>query len=386
VFDPLRERIAKLRQEREQLDAAIPRSLITRELKQPRATYVLKRGQYDQKGDPVFADVPAVLPPLPSTAKNDRLALAQWLVDGKHPLTARVAVNRFWQNHFGVGLVKTAENFGSQGDAPSHPELLDWLAVEFVASGWDVKHLQRLMVTSAAYRQASRARPDAEEKDPENRWLARGPRFRMDAETIRDTVLFASGLLVERVGGHGVNPYQPEGIWEAVAYPSSTTAKFHQAEGEALRRRSLYTFWKRTAPPVSLAVFDAPSREACRVRRERTITPMQSLALLNDIQYVEAARYLAGRMMQAGGNTVDQQIAYGFRLAVSRLPDAAEGEILRNLYRDQLKAYQEKPEAAEKLLKVGDLREETKAPACEWAAWTMVANTILNLSETITVN
>jgi hypothetical protein len=386
LFEPMREQLGKISREREKLDAAIPRTYVTRELKQPRAAYILKRGQYDMKGDQVFPDVPAVLPRLPADAPRNRLGLAQWLIDSKHPLTARVTVNRFWHYHFGTGLVKTVENFGSQGDSPSHPELLDWLATEFVASGWDVKHLHRLIVGSAAFRQSSVVRRDLQDKDPENRLLARGPRFRLDAEIIRDAALAASGLLVEKAGGHGVRPYQPEGIWEAVAYPTSTTARFSQDAGEALYRRSLYTFWKRTAPPPTMTLFDAPSRESCRVRRERTNTPLQSLALMNDIQYIEAARKLACRLLHEGGKTVDQRIAFAFRLATARFPDAQECHLLRDLFQKNIDWYQTRAEEAAKLVQVGESKNTETVPAPELAAWTMVANAILNLSETISNN
>jgi hypothetical protein len=295
-----------------------------------------------------------------------------------------VMVNRLWQQHFGIGLVKTSENFGSQGDPPSHLELLDWLATEFVASGWDVKHMQRLMVLSAAYRQDSRVRPDLLERDPENRLLAHGPRFRLDAESIRDSVLAISGMLVEKVGGHAVKTYQPEGIWEAVAYPTSTTAKYRQDEGEALYRRSLYLFWKRTAPPPSMMIFDSPSRESCRVRRERTDTPLQSLALLNDIQYVEAARCFASKIVHEGGSSLDQRIGFAFRRATGRFPDARETQLLRELYQSQLARYVEKPDQAKELIRVGAAKVDESVPADTLAAWTVVANTILNLSETIT--
>jgi hypothetical protein len=386
IFEPLHEQMAKIVRERQQLDASIPRTYITRELKQPRPAYLLKRGQYDMKGDQVFADVPAILPRLPKDAPHNRLSLAQWLVDPKHPLTARVTVNRFWHYHFGTGLVKTVENFGSQGDSPSHPELLDWLATEFIASGWDVKHLQRLIVTSAAFRQSSAIRPDLLDKDPENRLIARGPRFRLDAETIRDSALAESGLLIEKIGGHGVHPYQPEGIWEAVAYPTSTTAKFAQDSGDALYRRSLYTFWKRTAPPPTMMIFDTPSRESCRVRRERTNTPLQSLALLNDIQYVEAARQMACRLLREGGKTVDQRIGFAFRLATARLPDPTEYRILRDLFQKNMEEFQAHADAAAKLIQVGESKPPASMPPVELAAWTMVANAILNLSETISNN
>ena len=384
LFDPFQQQLATLKKDRAELEAAIPQTMITKDLKEPRATFILERGAYDKKGEQVFPNVPAVLPPLPKDAPANRLALAEWLVDGRHPLTARVMVNRLWQQHFGIGLVKTSENFGSQGDPPSHPELLDWLATEFVASGWDIKHMQRLMVLSAAYRQSSKVRPDLLEKDPENRLLAHGPRFRLDAESIRDSVLAISGMLVEKVGGHGVKSYQPEGIWEAVAYPTSTTAKYKPDEGEALYRRSLYLFWKRTAPPPSMMIFDAPSRESCRVRRERTDTPLQSLALMNDTQYVEAARCFASKILHDGGTSLDQRIGFAFRRATGRFPDAREVQLLRDLYQSQFARYCDKPDQAKELIRVGAAKVDESVPADALAAWTVVANTILNLSETIT--
>ena len=386
IFDPLRQQLDGLKKEREDYDRSLTHTMITRELKQSRETHVLVRGAYDKKGEPVSPDVPSMLPRLPEGQPRNRLGLARWLVDPNHPLTARVTVNRIWQQHFGVGLVKTAENFGSQGESPSHPELLDWLASEFVARGWDVKALHRLIVTSSTYRQSSATTPELAQRDPENRLLAHGPRFRLDAEAIRDSVLAVSGLLVEKLGGRSVRPYQPDSIWEPVAYPTSTTAKYRKDEGEALYRRSLYTFWKRTAPPPSMMVFDAPMRESCRVRRERTNTPLQALALLNDVQYIEAARHLAGRMMKEGGVNAAGRLAFGFRLATARLPDQPEAEVLRRLYEDQVRTFQQDPEAAKKLIALGDSRPDASLDASDLAAWTMVANTLLNLSETITLH
>jgi hypothetical protein len=301
-------------------------------------------------------------------------------------LTARVLVNRLWQQHFGVGLVRTSEDFGSQGEPPVHPELLDWLATEFIASGWDIKHMHRLIVQSATYRQSSRLTPELVERDPENRLLARGPRFRLEAETIRDSLLALSGLLIEKTGGRGVRPYQPEGVWEAVAYPTSDTARYKKQNGDALYRRSIYTFWKRTAHPPSMAIFDAPSRESCRVRRERTNTPLQALALMNDTQYIEAARALAGRMVREGGKTLPDRLAFGFRLATARFPDSTESQVLAELYQGHLGEYQQKPDAARQLLEVGDSQWDDLPPSPEVAALTMVANTLLNLSETISQN
>ncbi len=384
LFAPGHERLAKAEQELTSLDAAIPTTMVMQEMPQPRDTFILVRGAYDKKGEKVVAGTPAALPPMPAGAPANRLGLAQWLVQPSHPLTARVAVNRFWQQYFGTGIVKTSGDFGAQGQWPTHPELLDWLATEFVGSGWNVKQLQKLIVMTYAYQQSSRATPQLLERDPENLLLARGPRFRLDAEVVRDAALAAGGLLVERLGGHSVRPYQPEGVWEAVAFLGSNTSIFQPDQGDALYRRSLYTFWKRTAPPPSLTTFDAPSRETCTVRRARTNTPLQALVLMNDKQYVEAARKLAERTMHEGGATVETRIAQAFRVATARHPDAEELAVLVQIYQGQLVEYQADKEAAAKLLSVGDSKRDETLDAGELAAYTMVANLILNLDEVIT--
>jgi hypothetical protein len=320
--------------------------------------------------------------------------LARWLVSPEHPLTARVTVNRFWQQFFGTGLVKTANDFGAQGEWPSHPELLDWLACEFMkpfsdqdsaAKGWDVKHLVRLIVTSATYRQDSRVAPQKYQADPENRLLARGPRYRLDAEMIRDNALYVSGLLVEKMGGRSVRPYQPEGIWEAVGYTASNTAKFTQDHGEALYRRSLYTFWKRTAPPPSLVTFDAPSREKFCVRRERTDTPLQALVTMNDPQYVEAARHFGERMIEQGCDA-GQRLEFGFRSVTGRYPSASEKVVLRTALEKNLTRYQKNPESARKLISVGESPVNKNLNPSELAAYTLMASLLLNLDETLNKN
>jgi hypothetical protein len=329
--------------------------------------------------------VPAAIGPrLPKDAPPNRLSLANWIVDPRNPLTARVTVNRFWQQYFGTGLVKTAEDFGAQGEWPSHPELLDWLATEFVQSGWDAKHIQRLIVTSATYRQSSHVSEELAQRDPENRLLARGPRFRLDAEGVRDMALAVSGLLVDTIGGKSVKPYQPPGLWEAISYTSSNTAHFVKGKGDALYRRTMYTFWKRTSPPPALTTFDAPSREECTVRRGRTNTPLQALVLMNDDQYVEAARHLAARMVHEGGATPTERIVFAFRLATSRRPTADEIAVFTRLFDEQKAAYANNAEAAERLIHVGDSPADTTVDARELAAWSIVANVILNLDETIT--
>jgi hypothetical protein len=358
-----------------------------------RDCYVLNRGEYDKpdKDRKVEPGVPAFLPPLPQDAPPNRLALARWLVDPRHPLTARVTVNRFWQQKFGVGLVKTAEDFGSQGEQPMYRELLDWLAAEFIESGWDVKHIQKLIVTSRTYQQSSRIAPEDYARDPENRLLARGPRFRMDAEMVRDTALSVSGLLVEKLGGPSVKPYQPSGLWKAVGYTDSNTANFKQDSGpQKLFRRSMYIFWKRTSPPPTMSALDAPTREACTVRRARTNTPLQALALMNNKQYVEASRHFAQRILADGGKTPARRATFAFRLATSRRPTDRELSVLLRVFESHLAHYRGHPDDATKLIDSAttllepDHLNRDKSQDVELAAWTMVANMILNLDETMT--
>ncbi|MBZ2176410.1 MAG: DUF1553 domain-containing protein [Acidobacteria bacterium] len=345
---------------------------------------ILYRGQYDQPRDKVEPAVPGVLPPLPAGAPKNRLGLAQWLVDANNPLTARVTVNRFWQEIFGTGIVKTADDFGSQGEAPSHPELLDWLAIEFRESGWDVKALLRLMVTSAAYRQAAIATPAKLQADPDNRLLARGPRFRMDGEMIRDYALAASGLLTAKIGGPSVKPYQPDNVWETVAMDGSNTRFYKRDSGENLYRRSLYTFWKRSAPPANMEIFNAPTRETCTVRRERTNTPLQALVTMNDPQFVEAARALAQRALLAEKNNPAGQLQLIARTVLARPLDDREQTITQSAYRDYLRHYDSYPADARKLLAVGESKADASLPPAEFAALTMVTNQLLNLDEVVT--
>jgi hypothetical protein len=341
---------------------------------------VLFRGLYDQPRDAVAANVPSVLPPMPASLPRNRLGLAEWMVEPSNPLTARVAVNRFWQQIFGVGIVKTTEDFGSQGEAPSHPELLDWLAVEFRESGWDVKNLIRLMVTSATYRQTAVQSKD--QKDPENRLLARGPRFRMDAEMVRDLALSASGLLVSRVGGPPAKPYQPSGVWEATSMKESNTKNYVQDKGDNLYRRSLYTLWKRSAPPASLETFDAPTRETYIVRRERTDTPLQALVGLNDPQFVEAARNLAEHAMHSA-QTLDAQVNYMSSRLIARRFGPKEKEVIARSYTDFFNYYQEHKADASKLLTVGESKVDANLPVDKFAALTVLANELFNLDEVL---
>jgi len=380
----LADELAALEAERTAFEASIPSTLVMQDLAEPRPARVLERGAYDRPGVEVQPDTPDCLPPLGVEGRRaTRLDLAEWLVRPDHPLTARVTVNRYWQELFGAGLVKTTQDFGAQGEFPTHPELLDWLATEFVASGWDVKHMIRLMVTSAAYRQATRVAPEKRALDPDNRLLARGPRFRLDAERVRDSALFVSGLLVECVGGPSVKPYQPDGLWEAVAYTTSNTAHFVRDDGDALWRRSLYTFWKRTSPPPSMQLFDAPSRESCTLQRARTNTPLQALALLNDVQFVEAARAFAERVLGAAGDD-EARLVSAFRLATSRRPDASEIEVLRGLLATERAAYAAAPERAGELIRTGASTPSPELDPVELAAWTHVTNLLLNLDEVVT--
>jgi hypothetical protein len=386
TFDPLLKDMAEIRKDRETYQAGIAASLIWHDLEKPRKSFVMDRGAYDRPGAQVFPNVPAVLPPLPKTNNPTRLDLARWLVDDAHPLTARVAVNRFWQQFFGTGLVKTSGDFGSQGELPSHPELLDWLAVWFRDSGWDVRGLVRLLVTSATYRQSSRVSQELLERDPENRLLARGPRFRLDAEQIRDNALFVSGLLVDQMGGKGVKPYQPPNIWEPVGFVGSNTREYKEDSGAALYRRSLYTFLKRTAPPPYMATFDAPNREQFCTRRERSNTPLQALQLMNDVQHFEAARAFAQRLLLKGGDTARDRLVYGFRTVLSRRPSDEELSILRDALEKHLARYTADPEAARKVVHTGESQPCAELPEPELAAYTMTANLLLNLDETLTRN
>jgi hypothetical protein len=381
-FKKLYDEVAQLRRESEAIDKAIPTTLIARELATNRETVLLIRGEYDKPGERVSAGVPAILPPFPKGAPTNRLGLAEWLLAPSHPLTARVTVNRFWQQHFGVGLVKTVDDFGVQGDKPSHPELLDWLATEFLRTGWDVKRMQRLIVTSATYRQSSRASPALRARDPENRLLARGPRFRLDAEEVRDQALFVSGLLVDRIGGPSVKPYEPPGLWEAVSF--NNAQKYVPDTGEGRYRRSLYTYWKRQSPPPNMLIFDAPTREYCTVRRARSNTPLQALALLNDPQLVEASRALAQRILLEGGNDSRQRLAYAFELAVARKPSGDEAKVLLDVLQQELADFRASKASARALLEVGDFKAAANLDLSELAAWTTIASLILNLDETIT--
>lgn len=367
-------------------ESGLPITLVMREMDAPRETHVLIRGEYDQLGEKVEANVPDAFPPLPEGAPNNRLGFAQWLVAPNHPLTARVAVNRYWQQYFGTGIVKTSADFGLQGEWPSHPELLDWLSTKFIDSSWDVKGIQRLIVTSATYRQISHVTPELLEQDPENRLFARGPLFRLDAEAVRDTALSISGLLSnDTVGGRSVKPWQPDGLWEAVAIGKSLTRKglYTQAKGKDNYRRSMYTYWKRTLPPPNMSLFDAPDREFCVSQRERTNTPLQALTLLNDPQFVEASRAFAERLMKEGGPDLRSKVAYAFKLSTARRATEQEIDIVVDAYRVGLEEFKSNSAAVDELLSVGIFKHDPSLDRSELAAWSTVASMLLNLDETI---
>jgi hypothetical protein len=386
LVQPLRGKLAQIQKQMTDLDKKVPTTLVWKEKPQPVPAKLLIRGDYDQPGDVVPRAIPAVLPPMAKDLPNDRLGFAKWLVSPEHPLTARVAINRTWQEFFGTGIVRTSEDFGNQGERPSHPLLLDWLAVEFRESGWDNKHMQKLIAMSATYRQESKVSAALYKRDPENRLLARGPRIRLDAEMVRDQALFLSGLLVEKVGGPSVKPPQPADLWFAVGYSGSNTVRFVKDSGpEKVYRRSLYTFWKRTSPPIQMDIFDAPSREACKVRRERTNTPLQALMLMNDPQFVEAARAFGQRIMKQSG-TVEDRIRYAFELATARQPTDMERGLLTRAFHSFLQTYKANPKAAEALIRVGESPPDISLEPSELAAWTMIGNTILNLDEVIMKN
>jgi len=376
------------------IDATIPGTFVFSELEKPREAFVMMRGQYDKPGEKVEPAVPSEFPPLtmengepiPPGQRASRLDLARWFLSKENPLTARVTVNRIWQQVFGTGLVKTSDDFGTRGDLPSHQELLDWLAVHFRDNGWDVKDLYRLLLNSSTFRQDSRIGNELHQRDPENRLLAHGPRFRLDAEQLRDNALYVSGLMDLTMGGRGVLPYQPADIWEPVGYENSNTRFYMQDHGTSLYRRSVYCFLKRTAPPPFMSNFDGPNREQFCTRRERSNTPLQALQLMNDIQHFEAARALAERTIQAGGQSVQSRIEFLYQTVLARKPEAVELQLLQDAYAKQLQLYTADPEAAQRAVAVGESKPLNVASPTETAAWAMLANLVLNLDETVMRN
>jgi Protein of unknown function (DUF1553)/Protein of unknown function (DUF1549)/Concanavalin A-like lectin/glucanases superfamily/Planctomycete cytochrome C len=371
--------LAALRRERKEFEAKIPSVMVMADSPAPRDTFLLKRGAYDAPGEKVSAGLPEILAETRADWSKDRLGLARWLVDRSNPLTARVAVNRYWQSFFGFGIVKTVDDFGAQGEFPVHPELLDWLATEFMESGWDVKAIQKTIVMSATYRQASRVTPELLQKDPDNRLLARGPRFRLGPEVIRDQALAVSGLLVEKVGGPSVKPYQPAGLWQELGGGSG----YKQDTGEGLFRRTLYTYWKRTVAPPFMVNFDSPNREQCTVFENRTNSPLQALELMNDVTFLEAARKLGERMIAEGGASAGERVSYGYRLVLARAPDPARRQALLKALDGFSATYRDNAEAAREFLKQGESAVRPGLDERELAAYAGVASLLLNLDETI---
>ncbi|MCS7045808.1 MAG: DUF1553 domain-containing protein, partial [Gemmataceae bacterium] len=398
-FREAEENLRHARETLEKFEAAIPTTMVMEEMPTPRPTHILIRGEYDKKGARVFPGIPEVFGPWPKELPNNRLGFAQWLVRKDNPLTARVAVNRWWQMLFGTGIVKTVEDFGAQGEWPSHPELLDWLAAEFMEpsreccleageesqakrqpTAWDIKHLLKTIVTSATYRQTSRATKELIQRDPDNRLLARGPRLRLAADMIRDQALYVSGLLVEKIGGPSVKPYTPPGLVKEL----HGTDEDEHDHGPNLYRRSLYTYWKRTVAPPAMMNFDAANRETCVVRETRTNTPLQALNLLNDVTYVEAARVLAQRVMVHAGPDPRDRLTLAFRLTTCRTPQPRELDLLHDSLQRHLEHYRGHQDAALKLVSRGEFPRHPNLDVAELAAYAAVCNTLLNLDEVIT--
>jgi hypothetical protein len=376
-------KLKALAQEEVQIKARGTIAHVMNERPDEATAYILHRGEYDERRDQVKAATPEIFPPMPADLPRNRLGLAQWLLRPEHPLTTRVTVNRFWQELFGTGIVRSAGDFGVTGELPSHPELLDWMAVEFRESGWDVKKFFKLLVTSNTYRQAAIVTPEKLAADAENRLLSRGARYRMDGEMVRDYALAASGILVPKIGGPSVKPYQPEGVWEAVAMIGSNTRDYKADSGENLYRRSMYTFWKRSAPPASMEIFNAPNRETCVVRRERTNTPLQALVTLNDVQFVEAARHLAERVLKDGGATDEDRLDFIARRLLARPFRADEQPIVKQSLADLRAHYQSQADAAKELIAVGESKADPALDPAELATWTMLVNELLNLDEVL---
>ncbi len=382
---PLSKRYRAIKAEQKVLMGQIPMSLIAKEMTTPRPTFILKRGQYDQPGDPVQRHVPSALGELTPKMPNDRLGLAKWMISPSNPLVARVFVNRVWQQSFGTGIVKTSEDFGSQGELPVNQPLLDYLAVQFAKKGWSVKQLNRQIVTSAAFRQASRVTPLKLVKDPENRLISRGPRFRLDAEEIRDKALFASGLLSDKIGGHGFKPYQPDGLWEGSSDPASSTHFYVRDRDNSIYRRSMYMFWKRTSPPPVMVTFDSPTRDTCIVRRSVTNTPLQALTTLNETAFLEASRVMAQHL------TVDKlsdeaKMTSAFRRTLAREPEPWERKVMMSALARYRRKYLGSPKAAHGVLRVGDATPVAEPLAPETASWMLVCSSLMNTDEFLSLH
>jgi len=370
--------LASLRKQQNLLTEPIFEVMVMDEMAVPRQAFILQRGAYDQPQEAVGPGTPAKVLSFKEDLMPNRLGLAQWLFHPDNPLPARVTVNRFWQHYFGIGLVRTADDFGSQGDRPSHPHLLDWLASEFIKSAWDIKHMQKIMVMSASYRQSSQADSDLLLLDPENRLIARGPSARLSAEMMRDLALAASGLLIKKMGGPSVKPYQPDGLWAINAF----SGKYEQDHGDNLYRRSLYTFWKRTNPPPSMNIFDAPSRSYCVVKREKTATPLQALVLMNDPQFLEASRVLGERIIREGGSSIENKITLGYRLLTGRHPSPKEIELLTEQYDEVWTLFSKNQKKASSFIAIGEFPLSKLIDKTELAAYTQVMSTIMNFDAT----
>jgi hypothetical protein len=386
IESPLREAdfaLASAKKAMDDLERSIPSVMIMKENTQPREAFVLSRGEYDKPTEKVSMATPTVLKPMRKDSPKNRLGLAQWIIDPENPLTARVWVNRLWEKFFGVGFCKTTENLGSQAEFPMHPELFDWLATEFISCNWDMKVMAKLVVMSGTYRQTSKVTPALIEKDPENRLLARGPRFRLTGEMVRDQALAIAGLLIPKVGGPSVKPYMPEGVWDDTSKYGDLRG-YKADAGEGLYRRSFYTIWKRTAAPPTMMLFDAPTREVCTVKRSRTNTPLQALSLLNEVTFVEAARALGERMIQEGGTTPEQRITWAFKRALARTPSAEELQLLVTGLRQREADFTAKPEAAKQFLSIGSKATPANLQPNEAAAYGVTASIILNLNEVVT--
>ena len=375
----LKAELSSLKGKIEAMKNALPTTMVMVQKTEPNPAFVLMRGDFQDPGEQVQPDVPSIFPPLPEKQPRNRLGLAHWLTDPAHPLVARVVVNRLWKQLFGTGIVKTLGDLGTQGERPSHPQLLDWLAVEFIESGWNVKHVQKLMLMSATYQQDSKFNGIYDEVDPDNRLLSRASRFRLSAEEIRDNALAISGLLTEKIGGPSVRPYQPGDY-----YSDKIGRGWDQSQGDDLYRRGVYTYWRRTTVYPAFQIFDAPSREFCTVNRPRTNTPLQALVLLNDPTYVEAARVFAQRILSNGGDSVETKIDYAFQRAVARKPEHAESEVLQRLFQQQFEIFSQNSDAAMKIVSVGESPVPSDFDQTEHAAWTAIASIILNLDETVT--
>ena len=370
---------------REEMEAMTKPIMIMQDMDTIRPTYILDRGLYSSLGEEVQPNTPKLIKEFGQEYTSNRLGLSEWLFSSDNPLTARVAVNRYWQMIFGRGIVDTPDDFGSQGSLPTHPELLDWLAVEFMESGWNLKHLIKIIVMSATYQQASKTVTSSLDFDPDNKWLSRGGQQRLTAEMLRDQALKISGLLNTKVGGPSVKPHQPDGLWTEVSSGGRYQRKYMVGSGEDLYRRSLYTYWKRIAPPPAMLIFDADTRGVCNVKRQSTNTPLQALVLLNDPQFLNASKALAHKMIKNGTNS-EQRISYGFRSGTSRKPNSREIEILKDLYLIEKNEFDNHPYRAYDLVSNNEIKSFDKFDVKELAAYTVIASTIINLSESLQKN